>query len=116
MGYESRRVVLDASFHGFGTQYNLTDQRGQSFRLFVSEQGIGREEGIFLFNGDDHTTGFPCLGGWMAWLRDFSETIGGPMWICAQVWKIRTVFETMDGNTAAWSVFLGPTPLKVLDR
>lgn len=111
------RCAPDASFHGFGTQYNSTDQRGQSFRLFVSEQGIGREEGIFLFNGDDHTTGFP-MPWWVDW-RGFGILVETDrrsyVDLCSSV-EDTYWFETMDGNTAAWSVFLGPTPLKVLDQ
>jgi len=38
------RVRCDSggSFHGFGEQYNATDQRGEVFGLFVNEQGNGR--------------------------------------------------------------------------
>ncbi len=56
----SMRCDAQGSFHGFGAQYNATDQRGESFSLLVSEQGIGRQEGgIREFAGDAHTTYFP---------------------------------------------------------
>ncbi len=50
-----------ASFHGFGEQYSVTDQRGNAFRLWLSEQGIGRNPDFPLLpvNGDLHTTYFP---------------------------------------------------------
>ncbi|MBK8412953.1 MAG: hypothetical protein IPL19_33875 [Sandaracinaceae bacterium] len=47
-----------ASFLGFGAQYNATDQRGEAFPLFVQEQGIGRMGGLF-FAGNAHSTYFP---------------------------------------------------------
>ncbi|MCA9624004.1 MAG: hypothetical protein KC731_33505 [Myxococcales bacterium] len=51
----------EASFYGFGEQYNATDQRGEVFTLLVTEQGIGRDpkkppSGL---NGGPHTTYFP---------------------------------------------------------
>lgn len=51
----------DASFHGFGEQYGATDQRGEAFRLWLTEQGIGREPDLPLLptNGNSHTTYFP---------------------------------------------------------
>jgi alpha-glucosidase len=107
----------EASFHGFGTQYNATEQRGEAFRLIVSEQGIGRDEGLFIFTGDDHTTGFP-MPWWLDW-RGFGVLIETDrrsyMDICATDADVMA-FETMDGNVAAWSVFLGPTPLEVLEQ
>ncbi len=51
----------DAGFHGFGEQYGATDQRGEAFRLWLTEQGIGREPDLPLLptNGNSHTTYFP---------------------------------------------------------
>lgn len=50
-----------ASFHGFGGQYEASDQRGDAFDLFVSEQGIGRNPNLPAkgLNGGEHTTYFP---------------------------------------------------------
>ncbi|MCA9577808.1 MAG: glycoside hydrolase family 31 protein [Polyangiales bacterium] len=54
------RLACDeqATFLGFGAQYNATDQRGESFDLFVEEQGIGRRGGLPLM-GNAHSTYFP---------------------------------------------------------
>lgn len=56
-------VRCDAAggFHGFGEQYGKTDQRGEKFPLFVSEQGIGRNPANpqLPLNGTAHTTYFP---------------------------------------------------------
>ena len=51
----------EASFYGFGGQYEATDQRGEEFDLFVSEQGIGRDPNLAAkgANGGTHTTYFP---------------------------------------------------------
>jgi len=51
----------EASFHGFGEQYGATDQRGEAFRLWLTEQGIGRDPQLPLLptNGNTHTTYFP---------------------------------------------------------
>jgi sulfoquinovosidase len=50
-----------ATYYGFGEQYNGTDQRGEAFPLFVSEQGIGRPDGGDPLSptGNRHTTYFP---------------------------------------------------------
>ncbi|MBX7191126.1 MAG: hypothetical protein K1X94_03660 [Sandaracinaceae bacterium] len=55
----------DASFVGFGEQYNQTDQRGESFPLWVGEQGIGRT-GRTSISGDEHTTYYP-MPWWIDW-------------------------------------------------
>lgn len=117
--YDGLRVpshcAPEATFHGFGTQYNATEQRGEAFRLFVSEQGIGRAEGLFLFNGDDHTTGFP-MPWWVDW-RGFGVLVETDrrsyVDLCAADSDVYW-FETMDGNTAGWTIFTGPTPLDVI--
>lgn len=51
----------EATFFGFGAQYEGTDQRGEVFDLFVSEQGIGRNPNLPAkgANGGRHTTYFP---------------------------------------------------------
>ena len=56
----------DVSFHGWGEQYNATEQTGEAFMLFVSEQGIGRDNPDgYALAGDEHTTYFP-----MPWYLD----------------------------------------------
>lgn len=47
------------TFHGFGEQYNATNQRGEAFQLLVNEQGNGRDVGIGVSVGNEHTTYFP---------------------------------------------------------
>ncbi|MFW6031651.1 MAG: hypothetical protein ACOC9T_03580, partial [Myxococcota bacterium] len=53
------RCDEDGSFHGFGEQYNATEQTGEAFTLMVTEQGIGRDGGLRALQGDAHTTYFP---------------------------------------------------------
>ena len=50
-----------ASFYGFGEQYNASDQRGEAFGLLVGEQGIGRDPALSPggVNGGPHTSYFP---------------------------------------------------------
>lgn len=54
----SLACASDATFLGFGAQYNATDQRGEAFDLFVEEQGIGRTGGLPI-TGNTHSTYFP---------------------------------------------------------
>ncbi|MCA9642152.1 MAG: hypothetical protein KC492_15705 [Myxococcales bacterium] len=64
-GYDSLALPIvctpEASFYGFGGQYNAIDQRGEAFDLFVREQGIGRDPSkpYGFTNGGPHTTYFP---------------------------------------------------------
>ncbi|MCB9600337.1 MAG: hypothetical protein H6720_08285 [Sandaracinus sp.] len=72
-GSEEREVAYavpfacdaEASFSGFGAQYNQTDQRGEVFELWVQEQGLART-GLSPFTGDEHTTYFP-MPWWLDW-------------------------------------------------
>ena len=63
--YDSIAIPLrcdDASsFHGWGEQYNASDQRGAQFDLFVQEQGLGREgtPDSLTPAGHEHTTYYP---------------------------------------------------------
>ncbi len=63
----------DDAFLGFGAQYDATDQRGEAFPLWVSEQGIGRNggPGALPWVGDAHTTYFP-----MPWWIDPARGVG----------------------------------------
>ncbi len=51
----------ESSFHGWGEQYNRTDQRGERFDLFVQEQGLGRTGSPEVLSpaGHAHTTYCP---------------------------------------------------------
>ncbi|UJR84803.1 TIM-barrel domain-containing protein [Sandaracinus amylolyticus] len=65
----------DASFAGFGAQYDDTNQRGDAFPLWVQEQGIGRS-GIGPISGDAHSTYFP-MPWWIDW-RGFGVLVDTP--------------------------------------
>jgi alpha-glucosidase len=51
----------EASFFGWGAQYNATDQRGERFDLFVQEQGLGRKgtPEVLTAAGHAHTSYYP---------------------------------------------------------
>ncbi len=105
-----------ASFHGWGAQMHQTDQKGEAFRLFVSEQGIGRDpEGLWSVDGDTHTSYFP-----MPWYLDgrgfgvlFETDHRTHVDLCATDVNIAEV-EVMAGESLSWSVMLGPTPADAL--
>lgn len=106
------RCDSGGSFHGWGAQYHQTDQRGQAFRLFLSEQGIGRrEDGSWAVDGDAHTSYFP-----MPWYVDgrgfgvlFETDHRTNVDLCADDVNVAEV-EVMAGEPLRWSVMLGPTP------
>ncbi|MEM1031135.1 MAG: TIM-barrel domain-containing protein [Myxococcota bacterium] len=102
----------EGTFHGFGEQFNATDQRGEAFDLFVSEQGIGRTgvPNSVAPGGDAHTTYYPmpyfvdARGyGWL--LETDHRTIVD---LCASdpetAW-----FEVEGGARFDVTVFAGPT-------
>lgn len=118
----------DATFHGFGEQYNATNQRGEAFGLFVSEQGIGREPGgFFPVAGNDHTTYFPMP----YWLDARGH---GVLFTTDQRVNVSLCVPDEDGDAEGvdfedsgvafvevvtaepieWVVFHGPTPLDVV--
>ena len=102
------------SFHGWGEQYNATEQTGEAFTLFVSEQGIGREEGT-AFSGNEHTSYFP-----MPWYLDargfgvlFETDYRTNVDLCASDAEVAWI-EVMAGGELSWRVFEGPEPADVL--
>lgn len=105
------RCDADGSFHGWGAQYHSTDQRGERFRLFVSEQGIGRDpEGLWSLDGNTHTSYFP-----MPWYVDgrgfgvlFDTDHRTNVDLCDSDVNIAEV-EVMAGESLRWSVMVGPT-------
>jgi len=109
------RCDQDGTFHGFGMQYNQTDQRGEAFPLFVNEQGVGRDGSGLPNAGDEHTTYFPmpyyidargfgALFDTKARLNvDLCSSDEGIAW-----------FEVITGGTIRWRVFHGPTPVDVI--
>ena len=103
----------DAStFLGFGAQYNQLDQRGESFALFVEEQGIGR-----LTQRDTHRTYFP-MPYWLD-LRGFGVLVDTPartlVDLCAAD-PTRATVEVEDGAPLDLLVFHGPRPLEVVEQ
>lgn len=104
-----------AGFHGFGEQYGATNQRGEAFRLWLTEQGIGRDPELPLLpiNGNSHTTYFP-----MAYYFD-PRGFGGlfrtqqpvEVDICASNPELAW-FELRDGIDL--SIFAGPTGYDVI--
>lgn len=111
------RCDEEGSFHGFGEQYEATDQRGHSLTLMVTEQGIGRDGGLRDLAGDAHTTYFPMpyyldARGFGVLVRtdhrveaDVCATDPGVAWL-----------EVIDGAPLELVVFHGPTPLEVVSQ
>ena len=103
------------TFHGFGEQYNATNQRGEKFELFVNEQGLGRTGGGGINEGDEHTTYFPMpyyidARGFGA-LFDTKRRVNVDL--CASDDGIAW-FEVITGGAIQWRVFHGPTSLDVI--
>ena len=103
------------TFHGFGMQYNSTNQRGESFELFVNEQGVGRDGSGGINVGNEHTTYFPMpyyidARGFGA-LFDTERRV--KVDLCDSDADIAW-FEVISGGTIRWRVFHGPTPLDVI--
>jgi len=103
------------TFHGFGEQYNGTNQRGEAFELFVNEQGLGRTGGGGINEGDEHTTYFP-----MPYYIDargfgalFVTSRRVNVDLCASDADIAW-FEVVTGGDVRWRVFHGPTPIDVI--
>ncbi len=116
------RCDADATFLGFGAQYNAVDQRGEAFTLFVSEQGIGRDPNLednpnLPLVGDEHTTYFP-----MAWWLDarghgvlFRTDQRVTVDLCASEQEVAWV-EVKDDAPVEILVLHGPTPKDVITQ
>ncbi len=107
----------DASFYGFGEQYNGTDQRGETFPLFVSEQGIGRTAAPNMVGtqGNAHTTYLPMPyfvdhRGFGTLVRTSYRTIVD---LCATNERIAWI-EVESDKPVEFVVFHGPTPKDVI--
>ena len=101
------------TFHGFGEQYNATDQRGERFPLLVREQGQGRSGGGFA--GNEHTTYFP-----MPYYMDargfgvlFDTARRVDVDLCSTDENVAWV-EVVSGAPVTWRVLHGPTPVDVI--
>jgi sulfoquinovosidase len=113
------RCDADSGFHGFGGQYHKTDQRGESFRLFVSEQGLGRDPAlpVLPLNGGPHTTYFPMPyfldpRGFGALLRTAQRV---EVDLCDSDPRVAW-FEVVSGAPLEMLVFHGPTAIDVIDQ
>jgi alpha-glucosidase len=103
------------TFHGFGEQYNATNQRGEAFELLVNEQGNGRDGSPGISVGDEHTTYFPMpyyvdARGFGA-LFDTDRRVDVDL--CARDEDIAWI-EVISGAPVQWRVFHGPTGLDVI--
>jgi alpha-glucosidase len=103
------------TFHGFGMQYNATNQRGEKFSLFVNDQGVGRDGSGGINVGDSHTTYFPMpyyidARGFGA-LFDTKRRVNVD--VCATDDNVAW-FEVISGGALRWRVFHGPTALDVV--
>jgi len=111
------RCDPEATFHGFGEQYSATDQRGEAFSLFVSEQGIGRDPNLppIPLNGGKHTTYFPMP----YWLdaRGFGVLVMTDRRVdvdlCRSDPQVAWV-EAVSSDPLRLLVFHGPRPLDVI--
>ena len=107
----------DGTFHGFGEQYNATNQRGEAFQLLVNEQGNGRDGSAAPSVGNEHTTYFPMpyyidARGFGA-LFDTDRRVDVDL--CASDEEIAW-FEVNSGAPVQWRVFHGPTALDVIGQ
>ncbi len=104
------------SFHGFGEQYNATEQTGEAFDLIVSEQGIGRDPaGLREIVGDAHTTYFPmpyyldARGFGVLARTDYRTHVD----VCAADPDVAWI-EVVSAEPLSLVLFEGPTPLDVI--
>jgi alpha-glucosidase len=105
------------SFHGFGEQYHQTDQRGEAFPLWVSEQGIGRDGSAWQLTGDAHTTYFPMP--WYLDARGFGVLLDTDYRVQVDLCSSdpdRAWLEAVGDSQLDWMVFHGPSPKEVLTQ
>ena len=100
----------DASFLGWGEQYNRTDQRGAALEIFLQEQGLGRTGGPLRgITGDEYTTYFPQpywvdIRGFGVLFETNYRTLVD---LCATDEDVAWIEET-SGGPVEWVVFHGP--------
>lgn len=109
------RCDEEGTFHGFGEQYNATNQRGESFQLLVNEQGNGRDGSPGISVGNEHTTYFPMP--YYVDARGFGALFVTERRVdvdlCASDESIAWI-EVISGAPVQWRVFHGPTALDVI--
>jgi alpha-glucosidase len=113
------RCDAAAGFLGFGAQYNATDQRGEAFRLFVSEQGLGRDPNLapLPVNGGPHTTYFPMP--YFVDPRGFGALVQTAQRVEVDLCKSDPAvawFEVVDDAPVDVLAFHGPSALDVIDE
>lgn len=109
----------DGTFHGFGEQYNATEQRGEAFDLFVEEQGVGRTDPPDLLTpkGHAHTTYYPmpyyldARGFGVLFETDFRTIVD----LCASDAAVAWI-EVESSEALEAVVFTGPTPAQVIEQ
>lgn len=108
------RCDADASFLGFGEQYELTNQRGEAFDLWVREQGIGRD-GEYFPKGGRHDTYFPMPYTMDA--RGFGLVVDTEARVLVDLCAARADVASFDVETTApieLVILHGPTPADVV--
>lgn len=110
------RCDAQASFLGFGAQYELTDQRGEVFDLWVREQGVGRQGGaVWQVTGDRHHSYFPMP--YTLDARGFGLVVDTNervlVDLCATDPEVAWL-EVEDTATLGLRVLHGPTPAEVV--
>jgi alpha-glucosidase len=109
------RCDADGTFHGFGEQYNGTNQRGEAFQLLVNEQGDGRDGRPGVSIGDEHTTYFPMP--YYVDARGFGALFDTERRVDVDLCKSDediAWFEVISGAPVQWRVFHGPKPIDVI--
>ncbi len=109
----------ESQFHGFGAQYNKTNQRGEAFRLFVSEQGLGRDPDLPVLpvNGDSYTTYFPMP--YFVDPRGFGALVRTAQRVQVDLCKSKpdaAWFEVVSDAPLEMLVFHGPTAADVIEQ
>jgi len=102
----------DATFLGFGAQYDGLDHRGESFDLVVEEQGIGRSG-----EASRHQTYFP-MPYWLD-LRGFGVLVDTPARTLVDLCESdpnRASIEVEDDTPLEISIFHGPSPMQVIQQ
>lgn len=102
----------DATFLGFGAQYDGLDHRGESFDLVVEEQGIGRSS-----EASRHQTYFP-MPYWLD-LRGFGVLLDTPARTLVDLCDtdaLRATAEVEDDAPLEISIFHGPEPMQVIEQ